>query len=111
MDALLILENVKMARYVNEDRRIGFDAETIVAILNVNILFHASDAVFILFNFDLQPLAQFHATCIALRHLQAYVYKEKIYPYLTAVNLLTDDTRIIHVNFYLHYNYLLYYRE
>lgn len=34
-DAVLLLENIKYQNYINEDRHIGFDTETTMAILKV----------------------------------------------------------------------------
>ncbi|XP_055309442.1 uncharacterized protein LOC129573174 [Sitodiplosis mosellana] len=70
-DAVLLLENIKFQNYVNEDRHIGFDTETTMAIL--------------------KTLAQFHAHCIAIRRMQPELFDAKISPYLKAVNLCPDD--------------------
>lgn len=39
-DAVLLLENLKFANYINGDRRIGLSKEEIVAILKVFAIFH-----------------------------------------------------------------------
>lgn len=39
VDAVLLLENVKFHHYTNEDRHIGFNTETTLAVLNVVWLF------------------------------------------------------------------------
>lgn len=73
-DAILLLENIKVADYHNENRHIGFDVSTAIAILRVNACIHTlytrwcriltKCTIFLLFFFYINFIAVGKLSCI-----------------------------------------------
>ncbi|XP_065075270.1 uncharacterized protein LOC135699016 [Ochlerotatus camptorhynchus] len=66
-DGVMLLENLKLAGYITEDRRMGFNRE--------------------LAEFILRKLALFHAIPIALRFLKPEVFESSIQKYLVKIDI------------------------